>query len=126
MTNRQAAGRRAKRRGAKAEYAYKKWRENQGCTVVRVRDRAYDFIRWDSKNLYFSQVKSYILSQTELEQATLDLENERLPKGAIREVAMLNRRRGKSMRRGEPQKWKVLTGKELTGVTPVEGGRMGG
>ena len=110
--NRSAAGRKAKRRGAEAEYELIRLLRERGFTVLKVRDKPYDIIYWDGQDLYFAQIKSYVLSERELVEAQGALESVTLPPGAIREVWMKNRERGKKMKRGEPQKWLVRVGKE--------------
>ena len=110
MADRSAAGRRAKRHGAEAEYELIRLLRSRGFTVIKVRDKPYDIIYWNATELFFAQIKSYVLSDFELEVAQELLENVVLPPGSIREVWMKNRKRGQRMKRGEP-KWHVRVGK---------------
>ena len=112
MADRSAAGRRAKRHGAEAEYEWAHMMRERGFTVVKVRNQPYDYIYWDRDAIYYPQIKSYVLCDSELNKAQQLLQNVVLPFGAIREVWMKNRRKGCRMKRGEPKKWIVEIGKE--------------
>jgi hypothetical protein len=111
--NRSTAGRKARQPGAQAEYELIKLLRERGFTVLKVRDKPYDLIYWDGQDIYFAQVKSYILSPKELQKAQELLQDATYPKGAILEVWMKNRKKGCRMNRGEPKKWIVEIGKEV-------------
>jgi len=110
--NRSAAGRKAKRHGAEAEYELIRLLRGRGFTVIKVRDKPYDIIYWNATELFFAQIKSYVLSDFDLAVAQQLLENVVLPAGSIREVWMKNRKRGCRMKRGEPKPWLVRIGRE--------------
>ena len=112
MADRSAAGRKAKRHGAEAEYEWAHMMRGRGFTVVKIRNQPYDYIYWNETELFYPQIKSYVLSGFELAVAQQLLENAVLPPRAIREVWMKNRKKGCAMRRGEPKKWIVEVGKE--------------
>ena len=84
----------------------------RGFTVVKVRSQPYDYIYWDKEELFYPQIKSYVLSGFELAIALKLLEDVVLPPGSIREVWMKHRKRGCRMHRGEPKKWIVEVAKE--------------
>ena len=113
MTDRSAAGRKAKRHGAEAEYELIRLLKERGFTVIKVRDRPYDLIYWDGQDIYFPQVKSYVLCGAELAKAQKLLQAETYPPNSILEVWMKNRKKGHRMKRGEPKKWIVEIGKEV-------------
>ena len=110
--DRSAAGRKAKRHGAEAEYEWARMMRDRGFTVIKVRNQPYDYIYWSRTELFYPQIKSYVLSGTELRKAQELLQAAILPKGAIVEVWMKNRKKGCRMNRGEPKKWIVEIGKE--------------
>lgn len=110
MADRAAAGRKAKRHGAEAEYELIRLLRDRGFTVLKVRDKPYDIIYWDETQIYFAQIKSYVLCDSELEIAQ-KLLGVVLPPGSIREVWMKNRKKGCRMKRGKSKKWLVRIGK---------------
>ena len=112
MADRSRAGRKAKRHGAEAEYELIRLLRGRGFTVIKVRDKPYDIIYWNVTELFFAQIKSYVLSDMDLKVAQQYLGWSVLPPGSIGEVWMKNRKRGCRMHRGEPKKWIIEVGKE--------------
>jgi hypothetical protein len=111
VTDRSAAGRKAKRHGAEAEYELIRLLKERGFSVLKVRNKPYDLVYWDGTQIYFAQVKSYVLAPKDLQKAQGLLEDTTLPRGSIAEVWMKNRKKGCRMNRGEPKKWIVEIGK---------------
>jgi len=106
MTDRSRAGRIARRRGASAEREYVTWLRDIGYIAARVRDEPFDVIWFDEREFGLSQVKSYVLSETELDEAKKELAATIAPAGTIKEVVMKDRKRGG---RAASSGWRIET-----------------
>lgn len=95
MSDRQKAGRKARRHGAAAEREYAQFLRDAGYTVHRVRGAPYDLIAYKDDEWLLPQVKSYVLSDKELKRAEAEL-GIRVPASAVKEVAQKNRKKGKT------------------------------